>query len=92
MLIVIVLFICKLQCRINSNKLSTYIVLWCLAYHVPLKNLYSKLCVSGNFFLIQTLNFQLVYTVDEKKLREVFRLAGRCVTIELSRDKVNNLS
>ena len=30
---------------------------------------------------------QLAYTVDEKKLREVFRLAGRCVTIELGRDK-----
>lgn len=29
----------------------------------------------------------LVYTVDEKKLREVFRLAGRCVSVELSRDK-----
>lgn len=33
------------------------------------------------------LNFQLSYNVDEKKLREVFRLAGRCVTIELGRDK-----
>jgi hypothetical protein len=31
---------------------------------------------------------QLAYTVDEKKIREVFRLAGRCVTIELGRDKV----
>ena len=30
---------------------------------------------------------QLAYTVDEKKVREVFRLAGRCVTIELGRDK-----
>jgi len=29
----------------------------------------------------------LVYTVDEKKLREVFRLAGRVVCVELSRDK-----
>ena len=27
------------------------------------------------------------YTVDEKKLREVFRLAGRVVTVELNRDK-----
>lgn len=37
--------------------------------------------------LIRELNFQLSYNVDEKKLREVFRLAGRCVTIELGRDK-----
>lgn len=37
--------------------------------------------------LILELNFQLSYNVDEKKLREVFRLAGRCVTIELGRDK-----
>ncbi len=29
----------------------------------------------------------LVYTVDEKKLREVFRLAGRVVSVELNRDK-----
>ena len=30
---------------------------------------------------------QLSYSVDEKKLREVFRLAGRVVTAELNRDK-----
>ena len=30
----------------------------------------------------------LAYSVDEKKLREVFRLAGRVVTAELNRDKV----
>ena len=30
---------------------------------------------------------QLAYSVDEKKLREVFRLAGRVVTAELNRDK-----
>merc|ERR1719189_2137008 len=29
----------------------------------------------------------LAYNVDEKKMREVFRLAGRVVTVELSRDK-----
>merc|ERR1719367_304626 len=29
----------------------------------------------------------LAYSVDEKKLREVFRLAGRVVTAELNRDK-----
>ena len=32
----------------------------------------------------------LAYSVDEKKLREVFRLAGRVVTAELNRDKVIN--
>ena len=31
----------------------------------------------------------LAYSVDEKKLREVFRLAGRVVTAELNRDKVD---
>ena len=29
----------------------------------------------------------LSYTVDERKLREVFRLAGRVVMVELNRDK-----
>ena len=33
----------------------------------------------------------LAYSVDEKKLREVFRLAGRVVTAELNRDKVNHV-
>ena len=33
----------------------------------------------------------LAYSVDEKKLREVFRLAGRVVTAELNRDKVNQV-
>ena len=34
----------------------------------------------------------LSYTVDERKLREVFRLAGRVVMVELNRDKeVNTL-
>ena len=33
----------------------------------------------------------LAYSVDEKKLREVFRLAGRVVTAELNRDKVNSI-
>lgn len=31
--------------------------------------------------------FQLSYSVDEKKMREVFRLAGRVVSAELNRDK-----
>lgn len=35
----------------------------------------------------QHFTFQLSYNVDEKKLREVFRLAGRVVAVELNRDK-----
>lgn len=31
--------------------------------------------------------FQLDYKVDEKKLKEVFRLAGKVVSAELSLDK-----
>ena len=31
--------------------------------------------------------FQLAYSVDDKKLREVFRLAGRVISTELNRDK-----
>ena len=30
---------------------------------------------------------QLSYTVEEKKMREVFRLAGRVCNVELNRDK-----
>ena len=31
--------------------------------------------------------FQLSYDVDEKKMREVFRLAGRVMNVTLNRDK-----
>ena len=37
--------------------------------------------------LIFPLSHQLVYSVDEKKLREVFRLAGRVISVELNKDK-----
>ena len=44
------------------------------------------------FFSPRLFVANLSYTVDERKLREVFRLAGRVVMVELNRDKeVNTL-
>ena len=44
------------------------------------------------FFSLRLFVANLSYTVDERKLREVFRLAGRVVMVELNRDKeVNTL-
>ncbi len=33
------------------------------------------------------INLQLCFTVDEQKLRDVFRLAGRIVSVEVSKDR-----
>ena len=42
------------------------------------------------FFSPRLFVANLSYTVDERKLREVFRLAGRVVMVELNRDKEVN--
>ena len=42
------------------------------------------------FFSLRLFVANLSYTVDERKLREVFRLAGRVVMVELNRDLVVN--
>ena len=43
------------------------------------------------FFSPRLFVANLSYTVDERKLREVFRLAGRVVMVELNRDKEVNV-
>ena len=59
------------------------------------KNVCLNQCETGsNLSLFSPRLFvaNLSYTVDERKLREVFRLAGRVVMVELNRDKeVNTL-
>ena len=43
------------------------------------------------FFSLRLFVANLSYTVDERKLHEVFRLAGRVVMVELNRDKEVNI-
>ena len=42
------------------------------------------------FFSLRLFVANLSYTVDERKLLEVFRLAGHVVMVELNRDKEVN--